>query len=122
VAMQEYQTEKSKPMFQYQANSERYVTNKELGSILEKALQNIPTDYRMVFTLRELNGYTVSETADALGILENNVKVRLNRAKAMLRGQIEKMYVPEDIFEFNLVYCDSMVKRVMTQVNIKTKS
>jgi predicted RNA polymerase sigma factor len=82
-------------------------------------LNNIPADYRLVFTLRELNGYSISETAEVLNILENNVKVRLNRAKAMLRSQIEKMYAPQDIFEFNLVYCDSMVKRVMSAIEIK---
>lgn len=55
----------------------------------------------------------VIETADALNISESNVKVRLNRAKSMLRKEVEKSYSPEDIFEFNLMYCDGMVRRVM---------
>ncbi len=37
---------------------------------------------------------------------QSNVKVRLNRAKMMLRKEIEKTYTPEDIYEFNLIYCD----------------
>jgi RNA polymerase sigma-70 factor (ECF subfamily) len=41
-----------------------------------------------------------------LGISEANVKVRLNRAKAMLRKAVEQNYHPEDIFEFNLKYCN----------------
>lgn len=73
-------------------------------------------DYRLVFTLREVNGLNVAETADALNISETNVKVRLNRAKTMLRKEVEKSYSAEDIFEFNLVYCDAMVQRVINKI------
>jgi RNA polymerase sigma-70 factor (ECF subfamily) len=89
------------------------VRNKELSIVIENAIRRIPMDYRLVFSLRELNGMSVAETANALNISDANVKVRLNRAKAMLRKEIEKMYSPEDIFEFNLVYCDAIVSRVM---------
>jgi RNA polymerase sigma-70 factor (ECF subfamily) len=70
----------------------------------------------MVFSLRELNGMNVAETADALSISEVNVKVRLNRAKSMLRKEIEKIYSPEDIFEFNLIYCNAIVDNVMKAI------
>ncbi|HEV2832100.1 MAG TPA: sigma-70 family RNA polymerase sigma factor, partial [Hanamia sp.] len=119
ITVNEYEINDSNPMFQHEANNEKYVMNKELKHVIENALQQIPHNYRMVFTLRELNGFSVSETAAALNILENNVKVRLNRAKSMLRTQIEKMYSPEEIYEFNLVYCDSMVKNVMAKILIK---
>jgi len=52
-----------------------------------------------------------------LDISETNVKVRLNRAKHMLREKVEKMYTPEDIFEFNLIYCDRIVDDVMKVIN-----
>jgi len=94
--------------------------NKEFRNIVENALHKIPEEYRLVFTLRELNGFSVAEAAEILAISESNVKVRLNRAKTMLRSQMEKMYAPEDIFEFNLIYCDRIVERVMTKINIKT--
>lgn len=113
-------TEKNIPMFQNHSNTEKAVLNKELGLVLENALNEVPEDYRIVFTLRKLNGLSVSETAEAMNITEANVKVRLNRANAMLRNEIEKMYSPEDIYEFNLVYCDSIVERVMTRIeNLK---
>jgi RNA polymerase sigma-70 factor (ECF subfamily) len=69
-----------------------------------------------VFSLRELNGMSTAETAEAMDISETNVKVRLNRAKHMLREIVEKMYSPEDIFEFNLIYCDAIVNKVMTAI------
>ena len=92
------------------------VFNKELGLVVEEAMQHIPLDYRMVFTLREVNGLSVDETAEVLQISHSNVKVRLNRAKAMLRKEIETSYTPEDIFEFNLIYCDALVENVMSKL------
>ena len=67
----------------------------------------------MVFALRELSGLSVAETATALAISEVNVKVRLYRARTMLRKQLEQFYSPEDIFEFKLIYCDQIVEVVM---------
>ena len=116
-ATEEITTEKNAPMFQNQVNIEKTIVNKELGHVLENALNKIPEDYRVVFTLRELNGLNVAETSEAANITETNVKARLSRAKTMLRTEIEKMYSPEDIYEFNLVYCDKMVERVMTNIN-----
>jgi RNA polymerase sigma-70 factor (ECF subfamily) len=97
-------------------DTNKTIMNRELSSVIENALQKIPLDYRMVFSLRELNGLNVAETAGALDISEANVKVRLNRAKAMLRKEIEKSYSTEDIFEFNLVYCDIITTNVMNKL------
>ena len=110
-----FSNEKSIPMFTINGfdETEKSVGNKELSSIIENAIRHIPIDYRLVFSLRELNGMSVYETSIALNITETNVKVRLNRAKAMLRKEVEKMYSAEDIFEFNLVYCDKIVAKVM---------
>lgn len=110
--------EQSTPMFTSSSNdAHKVIHNRELGSIIENALESIPEDYRMVFSLREINGFNVAETADLLSISEANVKVRLNRAKEMLRNQLEKTYTASELYEFNLVYCDAMVERVMSKIN-----
>jgi len=111
-------SDKSIPMFSNKQHNDtgKTVLNKELSSVIENALKKVPVDYRLVFSLREMNGLNVMETAEALGISESNVKVRLNRAKAMLRKEIEKTYSTKDIFEFYLVYCDEIVNRVMNCV------
>ncbi len=102
------------PLFAASNNdTDQAVRNRELGHIIEGALSRIPDDYRMVFSLREVNGLNVSETAGLLNISEANVKVRLNRAKSMLRTELEKNYSARELFEFNLVYCDAMVEQVM---------
>jgi RNA polymerase sigma factor (sigma-70 family) len=108
--------EKSTPMYadQQYTDADRIVVNYELRRVIEKALQQISIDYRMVFSMREISGLTISETAKTLNITEVNVKVRLNRAKSMLRKEIGKMYSPEDIYEFNLNYC--VVNSVMEKI------
>ncbi|MBX2922580.1 MAG: sigma-70 family RNA polymerase sigma factor [Chitinophagaceae bacterium] len=108
----------STPMFTNANNdTDKIVQNHELGHIIENALGKIPFDYRMVFSLREINGLNVAETATLLNISETNVKVRLNRAKTMLRSEIEKTYSASELFEFNLMYCDAMVENVMKKIN-----
>lgn len=110
--------DKSRPLFSSHKNSDtnNLVMNRELSFVIENALNQVPLDYRMVFVLREVNGLNVAETADALSISETNVKVRLNRAKTMLRREVEKSYSKEDIFEFNLRYCNAIVDRVMGKI------
>ena len=122
IPVEEYEINNSNPLFQQEDNNEKNLINKELKHVIENSLQNIPPNYRIVFTLRELSGFSVSETAATLDILESNVKVRLNRAKLMLRSQIEKMYTPEEIYEFKLVYCDSMIKNVMMKIHIQIEN
>jgi RNA polymerase sigma-70 factor (ECF subfamily) len=89
---------------------------------VETCLQQLPENYRITFTLRELNGLSVAETAELLHTSASNVKVRLNRAKAILRREIEKTYSVNDIFEFNLIYCDKMVNDVMKQIEALNNS
>jgi RNA polymerase sigma-70 factor (ECF subfamily) len=106
------------PMFSSSNNNtQKEIYSHELRNIIETSLLKLPEDYRMVFSLREINGLNVSETSSVLDISEANVKVRLNRAKAMLRTEIEKSYTAEELFEFNLCYCNPFTERVMSIVN-----
>ncbi len=107
----------SMPMFtNSHSDTNKSVMNRELNHVIESALAAVPFDYRMVFSLREMTGLNVAETAEALEISESNVKVRLNRAKTMLRKEIERSYTSEEIFDFNLIYCDAIVNNVMKRL------
>ncbi|MBS1736672.1 MAG: sigma-70 family RNA polymerase sigma factor [Bacteroidetes bacterium] len=108
--------EKSIGLEAFSKTVEKITENKELGKILENAVHEIPENYRMVFILREVNGLSIAETAEILSLTESNVKVRLSRAKAMLKNEISKTYNARDIFEFNLIYCDAMVHNVMAKI------
>lgn len=106
------------PMFTHRNNDgHKEVYNRELGHIIEVLLSELPENFRMVFSLREITGLNVSETANLLDISETNVKVRLNRAKTLIRKQIEKTYSSQELFEFNLCYCNPFTERVMKKIN-----
>jgi RNA polymerase sigma-70 factor (ECF subfamily) len=57
----------------------------ELGQILEEAVLALPDKYRTVVMLRDVEEMTTSDTAAALDLTEQNVKVRLHRGRAMMR-------------------------------------
>ena len=92
------------------------ILNVELKAILEKAILNLPEKYRTVFVMREIENMNVAETKECLDITEANVKVRLNRAKSLLKNSLNEYYKNEDILQFHLTRCDRMVGLVMKQI------
>jgi RNA polymerase sigma-70 factor (ECF subfamily) len=98
----------------------RVIANRELSRVLEESLQKLPLSYRSVFILREMEGFSVAETAGLLQITPINVKVRLNRAKTMLREQLEKFYTSSELYEFNEIYCDAIVHGVFNRIHQNT--
>ena len=99
--------------------SEKFPLQNELKKIMELSLEKLPEHYRLVFLLRETENFSVAQTAEALNITEINVKVRLTRAKAMLRDYLEKWYSKTDIYDFNLKYCSAVVEQVFTKIESK---
>jgi RNA polymerase sigma factor (sigma-70 family) len=97
------------------------IINKELGNALEHALLEVPEKYRIVFVLREMENMSITETSEILNLTETNTKVRLNRAKTMLRQQINqyyKGYHGEAVFPFHLSRCDRIVGLVFQRLGI----
>jgi RNA polymerase sigma factor (sigma-70 family) len=92
------------------------ILNVELKSVLEKAILDLPEKYRTVFIMREMENMSVAETQECLDISEANVKVRLNRAKGLLKNSLSSYYKSEDILHFHLTRCDRMVGLVMNQI------
>lgn len=93
------------------------VVNLELKAILEKAIQRLPEKYRAVFIMREIENMNVAETCACLDLSVVNVKVRLNRAKAMLKNSLAAYYQKEDILNFHLSRCDKIVANVLKQIS-----
>lgn len=96
--------------------TEKKIFSKELARVLENCLQHLPVDYRTVFVLREMEGFNVAETAALLNITPVNVRVRLNRAKAMLQKHLERFYSSIDLYDFNDAHCDHIVRGVYTMI------
>lgn len=104
---------------QYTVETQTPVTkalNAELKVVLEEAIRRLPEKYKLVFVMREIEGMNVADTQQCLDISEANVKVRLNRAKALLRESLSGYYKKEELFHFHLSRCDRMIEQVMKQV------
>jgi RNA polymerase sigma-70 factor (ECF subfamily) len=66
--------------------------NEELKSVLDKAIQNLSPDYRVVFLLRDVEGLSTEETAQVTDLSIPAVKSRLHRARAFLRKEINEAF------------------------------
>lgn len=97
-------------------NPEETLMNNELKKVLERTIDGLPVIYRSVFVMREIDGMSVAETSESLGISTVNVKVRLNRAKEMLKRSIGSIYHDAGVYHFDLVRCDRIVAHVLSQV------
>ena len=99
-------------------NPEQLTSNSELRKLLENAVEKLPDPYRAVFMLRDVEEMSTTETAYALEITEENVKVRLHRARALLRKGLYAQAGKEsrEAFNFNAVRCDRVVKNVFGRI------
>jgi RNA polymerase sigma-70 factor (ECF subfamily) len=91
---------------------------REAGRLVERAVDELPAHYRVVFVLREVEGLSTADTAAALGIGEDAAKVRLHRARALLRRALEDVVDrgARDAFPFLAPRCNRMVAAVMAAI------
>ncbi len=75
---------------QWRDEPSRLAQQREVRQLIETALEELPEKYRVVFVLRDVEGLSVKETAEALGLSEANVKVRLLRARLDLRERLTR--------------------------------
>ncbi len=62
----------------------------ELGETVQGAIGDLPPHYRIVLVMRDVEGLSTKETAEALGLEDSAVKMRLHRARLMLRKALEE--------------------------------
>lgn len=80
---------------QWRETPDEIAQRREIRQVLDQALDELGEKYRLVFLLRDVEGLSTAETAEALGITEANVKVRLLRARLMLREKLTRMFGDE---------------------------
>lgn len=75
----------------WRQSPEHLVERNEVRRLLDDALTRLDEKHRLVFLLRDVEGLSVRETADALELSEGNVKVRLLRARLQLREELTRV-------------------------------
>jgi RNA polymerase sigma-70 factor (ECF subfamily) len=99
---------------------EQEVLTNTIRIMLEGAVDKLPETYRSVFMLREVEGMTTAETADCLDLSEEAVKVRLHRARSLLRKAIyaQTGAATASAFQFMGARCDRLVSAVMARIGV----
>ncbi len=104
-------------------NPEEQFSVSELGRALEDAILSIPEQYRLVLMMRDVEQLNTRETAAALSLTEETVKVRLHRARAMVRKNLFAKAGAEahTAFGFMGLSCDRVVAKVMERIYAASK-
>jgi RNA polymerase sigma-70 factor (ECF subfamily) len=68
---------------------DRELERSELREAVQRAIRDLPPHYRIVLVMRDLEQLTTKEVAEALGLAESAVKMRLHRARLMVRQRLE---------------------------------
>jgi RNA polymerase sigma-70 factor (ECF subfamily) len=97
---------------------EQQASNSETRRLLEEAVETLPDAYRTIFMLRDVEEMSTIDTAHVLDISEENVKVRLHRARALLRKSLYARAGMErkEAFNFHAVRCDRVVRKVFERI------
>jgi hypothetical protein len=90
----------------------------EIRQILESMIDALPPNYRVVEIMRDVEEMSVAETAERLRISQENVKIRLHRARRLLRKRLYELFGRKvsDVFRFHLSRCDRVVHAVSSGV------
>jgi RNA polymerase sigma-70 factor (ECF subfamily) len=93
-------------------------SQRELGRVLAAAVEALPPELRVVFTMRLVERLSTQETADCLDLTPANVKVRLHRARLLLRSWIDQRIGKEtrQLYAFDGERCDRIVARVSARI------
>lgn len=105
---------------EHQTPEEEFI-NEEMKDIFEKTIKNLPEKFRSVYILREIEKTSVKECAEILNISEVNVKVRLLRAKNLLKKNILKTFDRNEVLTFGNERCDAVTEKVMNYILVNSK-
>ena len=101
------------------SDPERTMAQRQILQLVERATDNLPDVYRMVFVARVIQGLSIEETAQLLGIRPETVKTRLHRARALVRKQLDEQIGPVlmDAFPFAGRRCERLTTAVMQRLS-----
>jgi RNA polymerase sigma-70 factor (ECF subfamily) len=94
------------------------VSRAELVDLLETAIDSLPETYRAIIVLRELEGLSTQEAAECLSISEEAARVRLHRARTLLREALWQRVgaAADEVFSFGGERCNRIVERVLARI------
>jgi RNA polymerase sigma-70 factor (ECF subfamily) len=97
---------------------ERTMAQRQILQLVERATDNLPHVYRTVFVARVIEGLSIDDTAELLGVRPETVKSRLHRARVLVRKALDDQIGPVllDAFPFAGRRCERLTTAVMTRL------
>jgi RNA polymerase sigma-70 factor (ECF subfamily) len=101
-------------------NPESLMAQDQVRSLLETAIDRLPEAFRSVFVARMVEGLSIEETAQVLGLKPETVKTRAHRARARLRTELSRSIGPAigDAFAFQGDRCARMTEAVLRRLRL----
>ena len=100
------------------ADPEQTASGAQVRDLLEQAVLDLPEQYRTVVMLRDIEELSTAETADALDLTVENVKIRLHRGHEMIRNRLFDRIGAnaKEAFPFMGIRCDRVVEAVFCRI------
>lgn len=97
---------------------ERTMAQREICRLVERAIDELPLEFRTVLVARAIEGMSVEDAAESLGIKPETVKTRLHRARLLLKDAIAEHTGPllNDVFPFEGERCERMTAAVLRKL------
>jgi RNA polymerase sigma-70 factor (ECF subfamily) len=101
---------------------ERTMAQRQILQLVERVTDSLPDVYRTVFVARVIEGLSIEETADLLGVRPQTVKTRLHRARALVRKALDDHFGPVllDAFPFAGRRCERLTSAVMRRLDLES--
>jgi RNA polymerase sigma-70 factor (ECF subfamily) len=96
------------------------MAQRQLCQLLERAIDELPDEFRTVLVARVIEDMSIDETADLLGLRPETVKTRLHRARRLLKEALADHIDPlfSDVFPFAGKRCESIADAVVKRLNL----
>jgi RNA polymerase sigma-70 factor (ECF subfamily) len=93
----------------------------QVRHVLEHAIDDLPDDFRVVFTMRDVEGCSIAEAATTPGVREETIKTRLHRARRLLRAAISERLASSvtEAFMFMGARCERMSENVLAALAMR---
>ena len=99
---------------------ERTMAQREICRLVERAIDQLPMEFRAVLVARVIEGMSIEDTADSLDIKPETVKTRLHRARLLLKDAIAEHTGPllSDVFPFEGERCERMTAAMLLKLGV----
>jgi RNA polymerase sigma-70 factor (ECF subfamily) len=108
------------PLMPESADPERAAAQSQIRHLIERAIDDLPEIFRVVFVMRDVEDMSIEETADFLGLPPATVKTRLHRARRQLRRALDEKVASTltEAFPFDGKRCQQTADKVVERLQL----